>query len=122
MPYPITTVITALFTAIGLTFLWAGLSESRRIKLLTAALEKIKGFALDLIFEAEKLYKGGTGKFKQAFVINCILSGPFYATLPACVQRLITFEILSRLIDDLVEAVFNAQKRDNAAVNERLGD
>ena len=114
--------VTGIFTLVGLIFLCLNLSDRVKSKLLYFALEKIKGFALDLVFEAEKLYKNGTGKFKKAYVINKILNGAFYASLPKSIRELVTVEVLSTLIDDLVTVIFNSQKRDNAALAERLGE
>jgi hypothetical protein len=88
--------------------------------LLGNAQEKIKGVMLHLVFEAEKLYMSGTGQFKKAYVINLILNGEFYKGLPLGVQKLLTFGVLSELVDKVVGGTFNPQKMTNAAVKKRL--
>ena len=87
----------------------------------TYALDMIKGFALDLIYRAEKEFGGGTGQFKKASVIETILNSAFYSTLPGGVKKLINFETLSGIIDEICDLVFNKQINTNDSVKKLLG-
>lgn len=111
-----------VFAVIAITYIGVYLSKSQgeRRELFQRALDKIKGFILDLIFEAEKLYGSGTGKLKKAYVINLVLNGEFYKSLPQFIQHLITFDVLSNVVDNIVETIFKNIQANNVYVQNIL--
>lgn len=97
------------------------ISNNSDKKQLSNALIKIKSFILDYIEEAERKYtESKKGLAKKSFVIGMILNCEFYKNLPQLVQKMITYEILSKIIDDFVENVFKVAKNSSVKATEEL--
>lgn len=122
MQYMILGIIIALIALTLMIQRSIDMSQEEKIEVYRNSVEKIKGYILDLIFDAEKLYQSGTGQFKKAYVINLILNGEFYKGLPSYVQKMVSFSVLSELVDKIVDTVFNVAKKSNKAVQERLDE
>lgn len=87
--------------------LWFWAARTQHLKAFQDALEKIEGFMLDLIVEAERAYREGTGPAKKAYVLNLILNSAFYMSLPRAVRGMVTYEVLSNMVDMLVREILN---------------
>ncbi|GHT18111.1 hypothetical protein AGMMS49573_10830 [Endomicrobiia bacterium] len=98
------------------------LNEDGTESVLTTALEMIQGFILDLMFKAEKEFGAGTGQFKKAFVIDTVLNGTFFTSLPEKVRNLVTYEALSKLVDTVCEKIFKPQQQSNEKLTKLLDE
>jgi len=87
---------------------------------LAAALDMIRGVALKFILQAEQTLGSGTGQFKKADVLEIILNSAFFLAIPAGVRNLITYDMLSKIIDEICGLVFKPQVEGNAAVKRLL--
>lgn len=95
-------------------------TKEDRAKFFEEVKAKIEGFVLDLILTAEVNYGSGTGQFKKAFVIDRILNGEFYKGLPLFIQKLITYDLLSGMIDMICETVFKNAQASNTNIQKLL--
>lgn len=105
------------------TFIWwviFKMSESDRAKLFADVKAKLAGFLLELILNAEQVYGSGMGQFKKAFVIEKILNCEFYKGLPLFIQKFVTYDLLSGMIDTLCETIFKAAQASNANLQKIL--
>jgi len=68
------------------------------------ALDMIKGFAVDLMFKAQKEFSDNKGLVKRSYVIDMIVNSPYFAKLPIFVRWFISSGALGNIIDKLCAA------------------